>query len=85
MIDIIEFVEGNLESMLNSGEVECPAGECDNRRFRVTIWRDDERGFVGDASCRDSDLQIELNLANEPIDCAESIFDELQTAFRSPS
>ncbi len=54
MIDIIEFVEENLESMLNSGAVECPSEDCVNRRFHVSIWRDDERGFIGDASCRDT-------------------------------
>ena len=72
MIDIIELVEGNLESMLNSGEIECPSEECNNRRFRVDIWQDDEQGIVGDACCRDCDLQIRLNLSDGPIDKAES-------------
>ena len=62
MNDIIEIVEGNLRALLESGELECPAGDCDNQRFRVNIRRDDEKGFVGDASCRDCELRIELDL-----------------------
>lgn len=78
MIDIIELVEDNLESMLNSGEVECPSTECNNRRFRVDIWQDDEGGIVGDAYCRDCDLQIRLDLSNEPIDEAKSTLKEVE-------
>jgi hypothetical protein len=79
MIDIIELVEENLESMLNSGEIECPSEECNNRRFRVDIWQDDDQGIVGDACCRDCDLQIRLDLSDEPINEAESKLEEVET------
>lgn len=85
MIDIIEFVEESLGAMLNSGEVECPSDNCDNRRFSVNIWWNDERGLVGDASCRDCDLRIELDLADEPIDTAKSAIDELEAVLHSRS
>ncbi|WP_049972935.1 hypothetical protein [Haladaptatus cibarius] len=78
MIDIIELVEGNLESMLNSGEIECPSDDCSNRRFYVNIWRSEEGSIIGDASCRDCDLQIELDLSDEPVDTAESTLEDLQ-------
>ena len=85
MIDIIELVEKNLESMLNSGEIECPLEDCDNRHFRVNIWQDDEQGIVGDACCRDCDLQIRLDLSDEPIDEAESALEELESKLQQPT
>lgn len=78
MIDIIELVEEDLESMFNSGEIECPSKDCDNRRFHVDIWRDDERGVVDDASCQDCDLQIELDLSNDPVDTTEQTLEDVQ-------
>ena len=85
MIDIIEIVEENLESMLNSGEIECPSEDCENRHFRVDIWQDDEQGIVGDACCRDCDLQIRLDLSDEPINEAESALDELKSELQQPT
>jgi hypothetical protein len=80
MNDIIEIVEGNLRAMLESGELECPAGDCDNQRFRVNIRRDDAAGFVGDASCRDCDLRIELDL-DDPINNGETTLTEFRKHF----
>jgi len=85
MIDIIELVEENLESMLNSGEIECPSEDCDNRHFRVDIWQDDEQGIVGDACCRDCDLQIRLDLSDEPVREAESVLGDLASELQQPA
>jgi len=85
MIDIIELVEEHLESMLNSGEIECPSEECNNRRFRVDIWQDDERGIVGDACCRDCELQIRLDLSDDPIDEAESKLEKAEAELQHHS
>lgn len=80
MNDIIELVEGNLRSILGSSEFRCPADDCDNQRFHVNIRRNDENGFVGDASCRNCDCYIELDL-DDPITDAETSLDELQNQF----
>ena len=79
MIGIIELVEQNLQSMLDSEELKCPSGECDNRRFNVNIYRDGERSLAGDASCQNCDLRIELDLDSEAIERAEVALDALQT------
>lgn len=85
MIDIIELVEENLESMLNSGEIECPSEDCDNRHFRVDIWQDDEQGIVGDACCRDCNLQIRLDLPDKSINEAGSTLEELGSELQQPT
>ncbi len=85
MIDIIELVEGNLASMLNSGEIECPSDDCSNRRFYVNVWRDEDGSVVGDASCRDCNLEIELDLSNDSIDTAEARLTNLQDGLNEPS
>ncbi|KZN26118.1 hypothetical protein A4G99_22815 [Haladaptatus sp. R4] len=85
MIDIIELVEENIESMLNSGEIECPSEDCDNRHFRVDIWQDDEQGIVGDACCRDCNLQIRLDLPDESVNKAGSTLEELESELQQPT
>jgi hypothetical protein len=83
MFDIIELVEGNLQSMLDSGEVECPSADCDNRRFSVSIWNGDEEGLVGTASCRDCELRIDLDLDDETVERAEAAVEAFRA--RHPS
>lgn len=85
MFDIIELVERKLQAILDSGEVECPASDCDNRQFSVSIWRDEENGLVGDASCRNCDLRIELDLDDETVGRAESTLEALQSRDRAES
>ncbi|WP_440010532.1 hypothetical protein [Halomicrococcus sp. SG-WS-1] len=73
MFDVIELVEDGLQTMLDSEEQECPSDDCSNRRFCVSIRKDDEDGVVSDVSCRDCDLRVELEL-----DDLEMTLDELR-------
>lgn len=69
-IDTDEILEGLADEFaegLSSGEMECPADDCDNDLFDVEIWTTGGGGLDGEAVCMECNSRIVLDLEDSGV------------------